>query len=72
MNEAGIKVASEKKQRVLSKQLITTQIVGEIAPFTHALKGGGEEVKSAAMVYIQYLSEKVIELLDQYARYKSV
>lgn len=68
MNEAGVKVASEKKQRLLSKELIPTQIVGEIAPFTKALKGGGEELRSSAMVYIPHLPDKIFELLEQHAR----
>ncbi len=38
-------MASEKKQRVLSKQLITTEIAA-----------GGEEVKPSAMAYVPYLS----------------
>ena len=60
----------KQQQRLLSKQLITTPIVGEIAPFTKALKGGGEELKSSAMVYVPHLREKIIELLEQHARYK--
>ena len=63
-------MASEKKQRVLSKQLISTEIAAEIAPFTHDLKkrGGGEEVRPSAMAYIPYLPDKVFELLEQHAR----
>lgn len=68
MAEHGIQIASEKKQRALSKELITTTIVSEIAPFTHALKKGGEEVRPSAMAYIPTLSEKVFELLEQYSR----
>ena len=64
----GIKIASEGKQRALSKQLITTEIVGEIAPFTHAIKKGGEQIKPSAMVYIPTLKEKIFELLEQYNR----
>ena len=36
-----------RKTRGLSHELVPTKVVGEIAPFTHALKGGGEEVKPA-------------------------
>lgn len=68
MNEAGIKVASEKQQRLLSKQLVTTEIVAELAPFTHALKGGGEEIKCGGMAYVPHLSDKVFEVLEQHAR----
>lgn len=62
-------MGSEKEQRKLSKQLITTEITGHTAPFTHALKSGGEEVKEEAMAYIPMVEEKLIELLEQRRRY---
>jgi hypothetical protein len=68
LSEAGVKVASEKQQRALSKELVTTEVVGEIAPFTHSIKGGGEEVKKSAMVYIPNLQDKIKEILEQLAR----
>lgn len=61
-------MASEKKQRELSKELIPTEIVGEITPFTQAIKGGGEEVKSNAMAYIPFLQDKIVELLEELSR----
>ncbi len=63
--QAGVKVASEKDQRALSKELVKTEIVAEIAPFTHTIKSGGEEVKPAAMAYVPHLPSKIFELLDQ-------
>lgn len=69
MAEAGIKIASEKDQRLLSKELITTEIVAECAPFTHSLSNGGKEVKSDALAYTPYLPDKIFELLEQNARY---
>ena len=68
MAKSGIKVASEKEQRRLSKDHITTGITTEIAPITHALK---EEVKPDAIAYIPFLPDKVFEILDQQARYTS-
>lgn len=62
-------MASEKKQRLLSKQLITTEVISEILPFTYNLKkGGGEEVKPSAIAYVPYLPDKIFELLEQYSR----
>ena len=58
----------KKVQRSLAKDLITTEIVAEIAPFTYALKKGGEEVKPGAMAYIPNMPDKVFELLEQCAR----
>ena len=66
--EAGVKMASEKEQRHRSKELVSTAITGEIAPFTHSLKKGGEEVKSGAMAYTLGLWDKIAELLEQRAR----
>jgi len=34
LSEAGVKVASEKQWRLLSKELISTEVAGEVAPFT--------------------------------------
>ena len=69
LSQAGIKVTSEKKQRLLSKRLITTEVIGEVAPFTHSIKGGGEEIRKSAMAYIPNLGDKIIELLEQHHRY---
>ena len=55
-------MASEKKQRCLSKELITTRIAAEIASFTHPLRSGEQD----AMAYIPYLP-----VLDQQSRYSS-
>lgn len=65
----GIKIASEKRQRALSKELITVDIQAEVSPFTFSLKNGGEEVRASAIAYIPYLQDKIFELLDQYSRY---
>lgn len=66
----GVKIESEKKQRVLSKDLVSTETRAEAAPFTFSLKRGGLEVKATPMAYIPYLPAKVFELLDQHARYE--
>ena len=63
-------MASEKKQRLLSKELISVEVVAEAAPFTFSLKGGGEEVKASGIAYISYLADKIFELLDQHSRYQ--
>ena len=71
MVEAGVHIASEKKQRLLSKELVTTDILAEAAPFTFPLKRGGEEVRASAMAHIPSLLNKVLELLEQYARFEN-
>ena len=66
--EAGVLIASEK---LLSKELVSTDIISEAAPFTFALKRGGEEVQASAMAYVvPSLPDKVIELLEQHARFE--
>ena len=64
-----MKIASEKEQRTLSKELIPSDITTEVAPFSFKLKQGGEGVKPAAMGYIPHLSAKIFEILDQHSRY---
>ena len=63
LSEQGIKKASEK-MRLLSKEIISVEILADISPFTRSLKGGGEEVKANAIVWISCLSDKITELLD--------
>ena len=63
-------MASEKKQRELSNELITTEIAAELAPFTHKGPGhgSGEVVKPCAMAYVPNLTTKITELLEQLDR----
>lgn len=68
MAQEGVKIESEKRQRQLSKQLISTVVEADVAPFTFALKNGGEEVRPAAMACVPYLPDKIFELLDELAR----
>jgi len=51
--------------------LVTTEIVAEAAPFSFALKRGGEEIWLAPVAYISHIEVKVMELLDQRNRYYS-
>lgn len=64
-----MKIASEKQQRILSRELISVDIATEVAPFTFKLKQGGEGVKPNAMAYLPYLPDKIFELLEQHSRY---
>jgi len=65
----GVEIESERKQRMVCDTLVTTEIVAEAAPFSFALKRGGEEIRSAPIAYIQHIAVKVMELLDQSHRY---
>jgi len=62
-------IASEEKQRRLSVELATTEVMAEAAPFSFSMKNGGEEVRPSPHAYIPHLAAKVMELLDQNARY---
>ena len=60
-----ISFGSEAKQRVLAKNIIGSNLAGEMVPFTFPLDAGGEEIRKAPMVYIPDLHAKIIQLLDQ-------
>ena len=60
--------ASEGKMRARAKELVEDHIVGERAPFSFALKEGGEEVRTAPYVYVSSLWVKVVALLDHHER----
>ena len=47
--------ASEGKMRIRAKKLVEDHLVGEHAPFSFALKEGGEEVRTAPYVYVSSL-----------------
>ena len=63
-------MASEKRQRKLFQELITTEVTAELAPFTHKSPGhgNGEVVKPSAMAYVPNLTTKITELLEQLHR----
>ena len=65
-----VEAARAKKQSLLSNELVTTDIPAEAAPFTFPLKRSGEEMRVSAMTHIPSLLNKVLELLEQYARLK--
>ncbi len=60
--------SSVRKLRSNSKDLISTEILAEAAPFSFPLKNGGKEIKPAPMAYNPHLVAKVEELLEQIKR----
>ena len=68
-NFLGVNIASENKQRCLAKkQLEATNVVAEAAPFSFPLKRG-EEMRPAALAYVNKLTSLVYHLLDENDRY---
>lgn len=60
--------ASEGKMRIRAKELVEDHLVAEHAPFSFALKEGGEEVRAEPYVYVSCLWAKVEALLNQHER----
>ena len=58
-------LAGEKGQRSLAKQLTEESVTSEAAPMSFPLKGGGEEIRGAALACCPDLIQKVIQLLEQ-------
>ena len=50
-------------------ELVGDHLVAEKAPFSFALKEGGEEIRSSSFVYVKSLQDKVESMLDQNERY---
>ena len=50
-------------------ELIGDHLVAEKAPFSFALKEGGEEIRSAPFAYVRSLQDKVDSILEQNERY---
>lgn len=69
MKAWGVTVASERKQRALSKELVGNNLSSEAALFSFPLESCGEELRPAPLVYVPDLSGKIFQLLEQNDRY---
>ena len=66
-------IASERKQRALSKELVGSNLASEAALFSFPMEScGKEELRPAPLVYVPDLSGKIFQLLEQNNRYLSV
>ncbi len=66
LNQWGISLTSEKKQRVVARQLLGDNLESEAVPLTFPLKKtGGEEVRATAYCYVPDLIRKVIDLTEE-------
>lgn len=61
----GLQLASEKKMRAESSELVGENLEAELTPFLFPHKDGGEIIESAAHAYIPNLWEKIKDLLEQ-------
>ena len=62
-------VASERKPRALSKELVGSNLSSEAALFSCTLESCGEELRPAPLVYVPDLSGKIFQLLEQNDQY---
>ena len=58
-------IASERKLRKRSKEVVTNNLQAEGVPLTFSLKSGGEEIRAAPLVFVPDLKEKIFQLLDK-------
>lgn len=65
LKEWGLSMRSEKRQRVAAHELIGDNLEAESIPLTFPLKGGGEEVRAAALCYAPNIVDKVVSLLEE-------
>ena len=69
MKAWGVSIASERKQRALSKELVGSNLASEAALFSFPMESCGEELRPAPLVYVPDLSGKIFQLLEQNDRY---
>ena len=72
MKAWGVSIASERKQRALSKELVGNNLASEAALFSFPMENCGEELRPAPLVYVPDLSGKIVQLLEQNDRYLSI
>ena len=68
MKEQGIKLASEQRMRMLSKEMISDNLTAEEVPLSQPLRLG-VDLRLAPLVYIHDLPAKIMHLLEQNDRY---
>ena len=68
MKAQGVKLASERSTRILSKEMIGENLAAEEVPLSQPLRFG-VDLKLAPLVYVPNLVAKIIQLLDQNKRY---
>ena len=68
LKACGVHLASENHLRDVSKRQLGTNLAGEAAPFSFAVRSGGEDLRPAPFVFIPDLIAKVVQLLEQNKR----
>ena len=63
-------IPSEKRLRQLSDDILGNHLESGTAPFTFAVKHGGEDLRPAPLVYVPDLRALFFQYLDQNERYK--
>ena len=61
----GISMSGEGRERKLVKELTEDRVQGEEVPFSFPAPKRGEEVRVAALVYLEHLKDHILHLLDE-------
>ena len=69
LKEFKVSLASERKLRMLAKEVTGDNLTSEEAVFSFPLDGGGEEIRVAPFVYVPNLITKVTDRLQENERY---
>lgn len=64
----NVHIASERKQRKLSKEIVGDNIESELGAFTFPTDKGGEEIRKVPYVYVPNLIAKVADVFSEYER----
>lgn len=72
MAHSGVQLASEKKLRLIAKEMIGENLEAEIAPFCFSRTSCEDEIRAAAYAYTPSLIQKVTNLIDENERYMNI
>ena len=61
-------MGSERRQRVLVKEIVGDNIMSEMGAFTFKRDGGGEEFRQVPFVYAPNLIRRATDLIEQHRR----
>ena len=68
--QSGVHLASEKRQRLVAKEVVGDNLEAEMAPFCYSQPCSEDVIRVAAYAYAPNLIQKVTELLDENERYR--
>ena len=68
LSHSGVQIESEKRQRLIAKDILGENLEAEVAPFCFSRPSCDDAIRAAAYAYTPSLIQKVTNLIDENER----